>query len=68
MAGTCSNNGFAPTAIPMCTFEVTVSQHGRAPITLPSGALLIVNANGTFDYDPNHKFDYLPRPTRALPT
>ncbi|HET9565695.1 MAG TPA: VCBS domain-containing protein, partial [Mycobacterium sp.] len=33
-----------------------------ARITLPSGALLIVNANGTFDYDPNHKFDYLPTP------
>jgi Ca2+-binding RTX toxin-like protein len=32
------------------------------PITLPSGALLIVNADGTFNYDPNHKFDYLPTP------
>ena len=33
-----------------------------ARITLPSGALLIVNANGTFNYDPNHMFDYLPTP------
>src|SRR5262249_10746222 len=28
--------------------------------TLPSGALLTVNADGTFSYDPNHVFDYLP--------
>ena len=30
--------------------------------TLPSGALLTVNADGTFSYDPNHVFDYLPAP------
>jgi VCBS repeat-containing protein len=29
---------------------------------LPSGALLTLNAAGTFSYDPNHKFDYLPAP------
>jgi VCBS repeat-containing protein len=29
-------------------------------ITLASGAHLTVNANGTFSYDPNHVFDYLP--------
>jgi VCBS repeat-containing protein len=29
-------------------------------ITLGSGALLTVNANGTFSYDPNHAFDALP--------
>ena len=28
-------------------------------ITLPSGALLTVNADGTFSYDPNHAFDRL---------
>jgi hypothetical protein len=26
---------------------------------LASGAKLIVNADGTFDYDPNGQFDYL---------
>src|SRR5262249_60030782 len=30
--------------------------------TLASGALLTVNADGTFSYDPNHLFDYLPTP------
>jgi len=29
-------------------------------ITLASGALLTVNADGTYVYDPNHAFDYLP--------
>mgnify|MGYP000414436425 CR=1 FL=1 len=29
-------------------------------ITLPSGALLIVNSDGTFSYDPNNVFDSLP--------
>ena len=31
-------------------------------ITLPSGALLLVNANGTFDYNPNDAFDRTPTP------
>jgi VCBS repeat-containing protein len=30
-----------------------------AQITLASGALLTVNANGTFDYDPNGQFEHL---------
>lgn len=30
------------------------------PIALPSGALLTLRADGTFDYDPNGKFDYIP--------
>jgi Ca2+-binding RTX toxin-like protein len=30
--------------------------------TLPSGALLTVNSDGTFSYDPNGKFDSLPGP------
>ncbi|TFF22006.1 hypothetical protein E3C22_15265 [Jiella endophytica] len=29
-------------------------------ITLPSGALLTINADGTFSYDPNGAFDHLP--------
>ncbi|HWA92343.1 MAG TPA: Ig-like domain-containing protein [Rhizomicrobium sp.] len=29
-------------------------------ITLASGALLTVNADGTYTYDPNHAYDYLP--------
>ncbi len=29
-------------------------------ITLASGALLTVNADGTYVYDPNHAFDWLP--------
>ena len=43
-------------------FVVTVVSAGTVgtPITLPSGALLIVNADGTFSYNPNHMFDYLP--------
>ena len=59
------NNGFGPDSDPDGgTFAVTAVSVGTVgtPITLPSGALLIVNANGTFNYDPNHKFDYLPAP------
>ena len=37
-------------------------------IMLASGALLTLNANGTFDYDPNGGFDTLPDPPRARPT
>ena len=37
-------------------------------ITLPSGALLTVNVDGTFDYDPNGAFNYLPAPFPAPPT
>ena len=29
------------------------------PITLASGALLTVNADGTYTYDPNDQFDFL---------
>ena len=35
-------------------------------ITLASGALVTVNANGTYTYDPNHKFDYLIKNTLAI--
>lgn len=34
-------------------------------ITLASGALVTVNADGTYTYDPNHKFDYLIKNTLA---
>ena len=60
-----ANNGFGPDSDPDGgTFAVTAVSVGTVgtPITLPSGALLIVNADGTFNYDPNHKFDYLPTP------
>ena len=60
-----ANNGFGPDSDPDGgTFAVTAVSVGTVgtPITLPSGALLIVNADGTFNYDPNHMFDYLPAP------
>jgi VCBS repeat-containing protein len=46
------------------SFFVTAVTGGTlgTQFALPSGALLTVNANGTFSYDPNHKFDYLPAP------
>ncbi|HEX4859733.1 MAG TPA: Ig-like domain-containing protein, partial [Rhizomicrobium sp.] len=34
-------------------------------IVLASGALLTVNANGTYTYDPNHAFDYLADATNS---
>ena len=59
------NNGFGVDSDPDGgAFVVTAVSVGTVgtPIALPSGALLIVNANGTFNYDPNHTFDYLPAP------
>jgi VCBS repeat-containing protein len=60
-----ANNGFGfdndPDGGTFAVTDVSVGAVGE-PITLPSGALLIVNADGTFNYDPNHKFDYLPTP------
>ena len=43
-------------------FLVTAVSGGTlgTQLTLPSGALLTLNADGTFSYDPNHLFDYLP--------
>ena len=45
-------------------FLVTAVSGGTlgTQLTLPSGALLTLNADGTFSYDPNHLFDYLPAP------
>ena len=37
-------------------------------ITLPSGALLTLNADGTFDYDPNGAFDALPGAGSGAPS
>jgi hypothetical protein len=39
-----------------------------ATITLASGAKLTVQADGTFSYDPNGKFDYLVSPSKAAAT
>ncbi|WP_439472442.1 beta strand repeat-containing protein [Brevundimonas sp.] len=36
-------------------------------ITLPSGALLTLNADGTYDYDPNGAFQYVPGPSSGSP-
>ena len=36
-------------------------------ISLPSGALLTLNADGTFAYDPNSAFDALPAPSCRRP-
>jgi VCBS repeat-containing protein len=58
-----ANNGFGPDGDPDGgAFAVTAVSAGAVgtPITLPSGALLTVNADGTFNYNPNHLFDYLP--------
>jgi VCBS repeat-containing protein len=33
---------------------------GGTPVTLGSGAVLIINTDGTFSYDPNGVFEYLP--------
>ena len=60
-----ANNGFGPDSDPDGgTFAVTAVSGGTVgtQITLPSGALLTLNADGTFSYDPNHMFDYLPTP------
>lgn len=43
---------------------VVISVNGQpitpgVPITLPSGALLTINTDGTFTYDPNDQFEQL---------
>jgi hypothetical protein len=42
-------------------FQVTAVQGGTVgvPFALASGAILTVNADGSYSYDPNHKFDKL---------
>jgi hypothetical protein len=47
---------------PFVITQITVGAQNYAPgteIVLPSGAKLVVNANGTYSYNPNGKFDKL---------
>ena len=55
------DNGFGADSNPD-GFSVTAMSGGTVgtQITLLSGALLTLNADGTLSYDPNHRFDYLP--------
>jgi len=57
-----TDNGFGPDSDP--DGKITVSQvnggdNVGTTIELASGALLTVNSDGTYAYDPNHAFDYL---------
>ena len=61
-----ADNGFGPDSDPDTPLVVS-AVNGNAgnvnnPILLASGALLTVNANGNFTYDPNGALDYLPAP------
>jgi Ca2+-binding RTX toxin-like protein len=59
-----SNNGHgADTGVTNVTEVNGVAANIGTQITLASGALLTLNADGTFSYDPNHVFDYLGGPT-----
>jgi len=44
---------------PLAIIEVNGAAAVGSTVTLPSGAMLKLNADGTFDYDPNGQFDYL---------
>ena len=44
---------------PLTVTEVNGTADIGSQITLPSGALLTLNADGTFDYDPNGQFESL---------
>ncbi|MFI0848197.1 FG-GAP-like repeat-containing protein [Mesorhizobium sp. IMUNJ 23232] len=59
-----ANNGAGADNDPDSTLTVTkvngVGADVGTQVTLASGALLTLNANGTFDYDPNGAFDDLP--------
>lgn len=59
-----NNNGGGadsdPQGLPLVLTQVNGSPDDIGhQITLPSGALLTINADGTFSYDPNHAFDSL---------
>jgi VCBS repeat-containing protein len=59
-----ADNGFGADSEPEGTYSVTAMSAGTlgTQLALPSGALLTLDADGTFSYDPNHRFDYLPTP------
>jgi len=57
-----SDNGNGPdtgTSLSIAQVQGSAGNVGNQ-ITLASGAHLTVNSDGTFTYDPNHAFDYLP--------
>jgi len=57
-----SDNGSGPdtgTSLSIAQVQGSAGNVG-SQITLASGAHLTVNADGTFTYDPNHAFNYLP--------
>jgi len=58
------NGSGADTDVDNSPIAVTAVAGGAvgSQFALPSGALLTLNADGTFSYDPNHVFDYLPSP------
>ena len=56
-----ADNGNGPDAAGLSVTEVNGSAAAVGnPIVLASGAILTLRADGTFDYDPNAKFDYIP--------
>ncbi len=58
-----NNGGGADTGVTAVTEVNGNAVSVGTQITLPSGALLTLNADGTFNYNPNGKFDYLGGPT-----
>ncbi|MCB1462764.1 MAG: VCBS domain-containing protein, partial [Nitratireductor sp.] len=54
-------DGFAVTVSKVngATLSFDPNNGGYATVPLPSGAILLIKANGTFSYNPNDKFDYL---------
>lgn len=60
-----ADNGNGEDSDPDLSNTITVTQVNGAgftpgvPFALPSGALLTMNTNGTFDYDPNGQYEYL---------